>query len=433
VREATLKLVEPLTPEDCVLQTSPDVSPTKWHLAHTTWFFEAFALAGMDPQYKWYDERFHYLFNSYYNSLGDRIARPHRGQISRPSLAEVIEYRRRIDALMIERLSGSPESPEFARIVEIGLHHEQQHQELILTDIKHVLSVNPLAPAYRDNLRALWESQCHGIDTDVPPMGWMTHAAGVYEIGCDPGDGGIADGGVAGGGTAERGFAYDNESPKHKVYLRGFAVADRLVTCGEYLQFIEDGGYERSEMWLSDGWDAVRREGWTGPLYWRVLDGRRRVFTLGGMCDVDPGEPVSHVSYYEADAYARWAGSRLLTEFEWEIAVRCELEGGDSAVRGGHFVEHDRLRPAAGGVFGPSTQFFGDCWEWTSSAYAAYPGFSAPQGALGEYNAKFMCNQMTLRGGSCATPLTHIRPTYRNFFHADARWQITGIRLGRDA
>jgi ergothioneine biosynthesis protein EgtB len=392
VRAATVELAAPLAVEDQVVQTMPDVSPTKWHLAHTTWFFETFLLRPDIPSYRPLDERYATLFNSYYHGAGERHPRPQRGHLSRPTVAEVLAYRRHVDDAMEARVFGDPALREArAFLLELGLNHEEQHQELILTDLKHVLGENPLEPAYAgpDGARS------------PPPraLGWREDAGGVREIGH--------------GGA---GFAFDNEGPRHRVLVAPHALADRLVTAGEWLEFVADGGYRRPELWLSDGWDAREQHGWSGPLYLRPGG---RLFTLRGARPVDPAEPVCHVSYYEADAYARWAGARLPTEAELEHAAA-------AAPPGGNFLEGGRLHPAGG------ASLLGDAWQWTSSAYLAYPGFRPFAGAVGEYNGKFMSNRMVLRGGSCFTPRRHIRATYRNFFPPDARWQMTGVRLARD-
>ena len=380
----------------------PDVSPTKWHLAHTSWFFETFVLTPHKEGFSAYHPDFSFLFNSYYVLAGERFFRPKRGLLSRPTVEEVYRYRAYVDEHMNALLEGAEETlmEKIAPLVEIGMHHEQQHQELILTDLKHVFSVNPLFPVYADAPPR--------ATTDVGPMAWVPFEEGLYEIGHDG-----------------KGFAYDNEGPRHRHFLEAFALSDRLVTNREYLMFMEDGGYERPELWLSLGAAAVEANGWRAPLYWHERDGEWLQFTLSGLRPVDPDEPVCHVSYFEADAYARWAGARLPTEQEWEVAAR-------GLPRTGNFVErgHYHTMPAAEGK--GLRQMYGDVWEWTGSAYSPYPGYAPPPGALGEYNGKFMCNQYVLRGGSCATSQSHIRPTYRNFFPPEARWQFMGIRLARD-
>jgi ergothioneine biosynthesis protein EgtB len=410
VRAATVALAAPLSPEDQMVQAMPDASPTKWHLAHTTWFFETFVLARCEPAPAPFDPSYAYLFNSYYDAVGARHERAGRGWLSRPTLAEVHAYRRHVDERMAESWARFDDAT--VEIARLGAHHEQQHQELILTDVKHALSVNPLRPAYRPTAE---RPPAGDRPAAAPPMHWHERADGITRVG-HPGSG----------------FAFDNEGPRHRVFLEPFAVGSRLVTNAEYLAFMEDGGYTRPELWLSAGWDAVRRHGWAAPLYWeRDADaggGRAwRRFTLDGMRPVDGAAPVSNVSYFEADAYARWAGARLPTEFEWETVAA-------AASRAGNFVESGALDPVAAradAVADAPTQMFGDVWEWTQSAYAPYPGYTPPAGALGEYNGKFMSGQMVLRGGSCATPRTHIRATYRNFFPPDARWQFSGIRLAR--
>ncbi len=406
VREFTEGLCKPLRTEDYVIQSMPDVSPTKWHLAHTSWFFETFVLFKVNPYYKSPHPQYSYLFNSYYVQVGERQVRSERGLLSRPTVEEVYHYRHHVDRNMLEFLgeADKAEVEEIAPVIEIGLHHEQQHQELILTDIKHVFSVNPLRPVYvgRDNPRA----------SSMPRMNWVSFPGGVHSIGHEGG-----------------GFAFDNESPRHREFLEPFQLASRLVTNGEYLLFMEDDGYGRPELWLSDGWHTVETNGWYAPQYWEKRDGRWWNFTLSGMREVDPNEPVCHVSYYEADAYARWAGARLPSESEWEIAAsKISVEG--------NFVDDGRYHPVALSdkkSNGTLRQMFGDVWEWTRSPYVPYPGYRTLPGALGEYNGKFMSNQMVLRGGSCVTPKSHIRRTYRNFFPLSARWQFMGIRIAKDA
>jgi ergothioneine biosynthesis protein EgtB len=407
VRAFTERLCKPLAKEDYVIQSMPDVSPTKWHLAHTSWFFETFILSRLDKKYKSPHAQYNYLFNSYYVQVGKRHARPERGLLSRPTVEEIYEYRRHVDQHMLEFLEHANlgELEEISPVIEIGLHHEQQHQELILTDIKHVFSVNPLFPVYVDIK--------HGGSkpSALPEMRWISFPEGLYWIGHDG-----------------NGFAFDNESPRHKVYLHPFKLSSRLVTNREYLSFIEDGGYERPELWLSDGWYNVEANNWKAPLYWEKQNGSWWQFTLSGIREVDLYEPVTHVSYYEADAYARWKGARLPSESEWEIASSKLLVKGN-------FVDSCNFHPVAPTQErsdGELLQMFGDVWEWTHSPYIPYPGFKTLAGALGEYNGKFMCNQIVLRGGSCATPISHIRKTYRNFFPPNARWQFMGIRLAQD-
>ncbi|QDV38269.1 ergothioneine biosynthesis protein EgtB [Tautonia plasticadhaerens] len=402
VRRASTGLCSTLEPEDFVLQSMPDASPAKWHLAHTTWFFEEFILSAVDPGYRTFHPRFSFLFNSYYNAVGERIPRPRRGLLSRPTVREALAYRESIDERMVVLLrSADPSQVErFAPLVVLGLNHEQQHQELLLTDLKHALWHNPLRPAFRDRPA--------GPAVDAAPRRWISYPEGVRWIG-HGGDG----------------FAFDNEGPRHRQFVEAFRVASRPATSGEFLEFIADGGYDRPDHWLSDGWAAVQQHGWRAPLYWERGDDGWSTFTLAGMRPVDPAEPACHVSYYEADAFARWSGCRLLTEAEWETAA-------DVAVSG-NFADDERFHPAppAGGPENEPAQVFGDVWEWTASAYLPYPGFRPAKGAVGEYNGKFMCNQHVLRGGSCATPRSHIRPTYRNFFYPDARWQFSGVRLAQ--
>ncbi len=404
VRRTTEQLIAPLTADDCNIQTMPDVSPTKWHLAHTSWFFETFILQPHVPGYRMLDERYGYLFNSYYEAVGPRHARPQRGHLSRPTLDEVLAYRRHVDAAMQQALAGVVPA-QLQSLIELGLQHEQQHQELLLTDIKHVLGSNPLRPAY--HLQAPGEEP-----QSAPALSWQTHAAALVEI-----------------GHRQQGFAFDNEGPQHKVWLETFAIARRPVTQGEWLEFIQDGGYTTPSLWLSDGWAWVQNEAIDAPLYWHHDDRGWSRYSLWGMQPLNPAQPVSHVSFYEAAAYASWAQARLPREAEWEVAARTHELCGD-------FQESGRFEPLALSADHPgvtSDYFFGGVWEWTASSYAPYPGFVAPDGALGEYNAKFMASQMVLRGGSCVTPQAHIRPSYRNFFYPHQRWQFTGLRLARDA
>ncbi|MEP0546158.1 MAG: ergothioneine biosynthesis protein EgtB [Rhodothermales bacterium] len=415
VRSFTETLTEPLATEDYVVQSHADVSPTKWHLAHTTWFWETFVLAEHLDGYALYDARYPFLFNSYYVQAGERHCRAQRGYLSRPTVAEVFAFRAHVDEAMQRLLEGMPgdvKSP-LAEVVRVGLNHEQQHQELMVTDIKHVFSVNPLRPAYRSG-------DAYAAAPDPGPIRWVAFDEGLHEVGYLP--------------ERDGPFTFDNETPRHRVFVEQFALADRLVTCGEYLAFMEDGGYARAPLWLSEGFATVQEHGWSEPFYWEQRDGAWWHFTLSGMRPVDPNEPLAHISYFEADAYARWAGLRLPTEFEWEVA-------SEGVPMTGNFAEDGPLHPTppervAGGDGAPTPprlrQLFGDVWEWTRSQYSPYPGYQPLPGALGEYNGKFMSNQFVLRGGSCATSPTHIRPTYRNFFPADATWQFTGIRLARD-
>ena len=405
VRSMSEEISRPLSAEDCAIQSMPDVSPTRWHLAHTTWFFETFVLAGTLPDYRSPNDEFRYLFNSYYNTVGEPYPRSRRGLISRPNLEAVRQYRTHIDRQMDRLFQTVDLDPATRATIEIGLHHEEQHQELMLTDIKHVLSCNPTWPTYR--------ADGFGATTAVRSKE-SAFEGGVYEF-----------------GHAGAGFAYDNESPRHKAYVHPFLIAHQLVSCGEWLAFIEDGGYRRPELWLSLGWQTVQAEGWQAPLYWRQDSaGDWTQFTLGGPVAVQSEWPVCHVSFFEADAYARWKGARLPTEFEWELAAsQAEVQGnfaGTLSERGNTY------HPTCCGRRPEElSAMLGEVWEWTGSSYAPYPGYQTLAGALGEYNGKFMCNQYVLRGGSVATSAGHIRPTYRNFFPPDARWQFSGVRCHR--
>ncbi len=403
VRKRTEVLCEPLSCEDYVIQSMPEASPVKWHLAHTSWFYETFILAPHLRNYPLFHPQYAVLFNSYYEAVGPRWPRPQRGLLSRPTVEEVYRYRKYVDSHM-ERLFERTHAVDFAlvaRNLRLGLHHEQQHQELIVTDLQHAWASNPLHPIYLPDKP----------EEALPPaFAWVSFEGGVVPIGHDG-----------------EGFAFDNESPRHHVYLQGFRLANRLVTNEEYLRFLAEGGYDRPDLWLSDGWAARRREGWNAPLYWQPHEGEWFTTTLGGFRPLDRRAPVCHVSYYEADAYARWAGARLPTEAEWEVAANQPLRG--------HFQESGRLRPSATPApddCGPLYQMYGDVWQWTSSPYVGYPGYRSASGALGEYNGKFMCNQLVLRGASCATPRSHARRTYRNFFPPEARWQFSGIRLAQE-
>ncbi len=409
VRDDSARLCAPLAIEDYGLQTMPDVSPAKWHLAHTSWFFEAFVLQRFAAGYQVFHPAFDHLFNSYYLTHGEPFARPQRGFLSRPTVAEVYRYREAVDAAVAELIDRVDERrwPAVAALLVLGLNHEQQHQELLLTDLKHAFSLNPLRPAYRDDL----PEAPHAVPGDA---GWTAFPAGLYEI-----------------GSAKDGFAYDNERPRHRVWLEGFALADRPVTNAEFLAFVEDGGYRDPRWWLSEGWATVRTEGWQAPLYWERRDDGWWQFTLGGMRPLDLGAPVCHVSHFEADAFASWADRRLPTEAEWEVAA-AGLAGGDSAPVSGNLRDAGYLQPVAAAPGAGLRQLFGDVWEWTASPYTAYPGFRVPDGPVGEYNGKFMSGQMVLRGGSCVTPADHIRPGYRNFFYPRDRWQYSGIRLAED-
>jgi ergothioneine biosynthesis protein EgtB len=418
IRNFTDALCINLEPEDCVVQSMPDVSPTKWHLAHTTWFFETFVLKKFLPRYRAEIPEYAYLFNSYYNAAGDMHRRDLRGLISRPTVSEAKRYRASIDSHIDDLLSNADEDllNEIEPILILGIHHEQQHQELLITDIKHVFAQNPLHPVFRAAKNRGLSSGT--LSSQSSSLQFIDFDEAVVAIGHDG-----------------RGFAYDNEGPRHRALVPAFSLASRPVTNGEYIAFIEDNGYQRAEFWLSLGWITVNEQRWNAPLYWTKRDGAWWNFTLSGLRPIDQSEPVTHLSYFEADAYANWAGARLPTEFEWErAALDCPIEG--------NFVETELFHPAA--VSEAKTdvstdhrdrflqQMFGDVWEWTRSAYSPYPAYRAIPGALGEYNGKFMCNQYVLRGGSCATSRTHIRRTYRNFFQPEKRWQFTGIRLARD-
>ncbi len=404
VRHRTAWLCEPLAIDDYQMQSMPDASPVKWHLAHTSWFFETFVLGPFLEGYRPFHPQFNFLFNSYYHAVGPRWERPRRGLLSRPTVDEVYRYRSYVDDHVAELLQPRDSAllRRAAAAVVLGLHHEQQHQELIVTDLKHAFALNPLDPCYRP---------ARPTEGSPPPESWRDFPEEIAWI-----------------GHGADGFAFDNETPRHRVFLEGFRLAGRLVTNGEFRAFLDDGGYQRPDLWLSDGWATCRAEGWRAPLYWSNQDGDWQIRTLAGWRPLDPQEPVCHVSYYEADAFARWAGARLPTEAEWERAAM-------TVPLAGHFLEAGRFHPAVAAAaddHGPLFQLFGDVWQWTSSPYQGYPGYTPPVGALGEYNGKFMCNQMVLRGASCATPRSHARRTYRNFFPPDARWQFTGIRLAKD-
>jgi ergothioneine biosynthesis protein EgtB len=399
VRSQSELLCEPLTPEDMMVQSCPEASPAKWHLAHTTWFFETFILREFSPCHQPFHPDFLWLFNSYYNAVSDQPEKKLRAVFSRPSLVEISAYRRHVDAAMGKLLKDDP-SQELEQRVVLGINHEQQHQELLLTDIKHAFWTNPLHPAYLD-------LPFEKSSATAAPLRWCEHPGGLVEIG-HQGDG----------------FCFDNELPRHRVYLKPFALASRLVTCGEYCAFMEDGGYQRPELWLSEGWQTAQSQGWHAPLYWHKGGSEWNIFTLRGNVPLAEVEhtPVCHVSYFEADAYARWAGKRLPSEAEWEIAA------SEQNVQG-NLLERGILHPIAVTETTGIQQMFGDTWQWTASAYLGYPGFHALPGALGEYNGKFMSNQMVLRGGSCVTPQNHVRASYRNFFSPMTRWQFSGIRL----
>ena len=396
VRSLSLDLCSTLSPEDTVIQTMPDVSPTKWHLAHVTWFFERFVLRQQVKNYQTFNDAFDYLFNSYYYTAGRMHARPRRGLLSRPTLGEVIAYREHVDKAMTELIDAKDGNEQLGFLVTLGLNHEQQHQELLLTDIKHVMSCNPLKPAVNETLPV-------PPSAAVGPVGWIDGESGIHRI-----------------GASNTGFCFDNETPRHDALLHPHVIADRLVTNGEFREFIDDGAYDSAALWLSDGWATINDRGWRRPLYWS--EDLQSEFTLAGERDIDPAAPVCHVSFYEADAYARWSAARLPTEFEWERAAAAHDVDGN-------LLDAGYWHPAPG----VGAQFFGDTWEWTSSAYAPYPGFRPLDGSLGEYNGKFMCNQVTVRGGSCVTSRDHVRASYRSFFYPDARWQFLGFRLAKDA
>jgi ergothioneine biosynthesis protein EgtB len=402
VRDFSKLLVRDLEPEDCVVQSIPDVSPTKWHLAHTTWFFETFVLKKFLAGYIAAIPEYAFLFNSYYNAAGAMHRRDLRGLISRPTVTESFRYRENIDREMEDFVASAADEllDEIEPIIELGVHHEQQHQELLVTDIKHVFAQNPLHPVFRKRAERKSESP--------PPICFIDFDETIATI-----------------GHRGRGFSYDNEGPQHRALVPKFSLGSRLISCGEYQHFIDAGGYERPELWLSLGWTTVNEQRWKAPLYWEKRDGAWWHFTLSGFRPVDQNEPVTHVSYFEADAFANFSGARLPTEFEWELAAQ------DQTIEG-NFVEAERFHPAPAPAGAGLTQTFGDVWEWTRSSYSPYPAYRAVPGALGEYNGKFMCNQYVLRGGSCATSQSHIRPTYRNFFQPEKRWQFTGIRLARD-
>jgi ergothioneine biosynthesis protein EgtB len=406
VRRQSVELCEPLLVEDYVVQTMPDVSPPKWHLAHVSWFYETFILAHYLKDYRPFNPQFNDLFNSYYQGIGKPFPRAQRGLLSRPSVAEVYSYRAHIDAQMSElitHLDCHRDHLKIRELILLGLNHEQQHQELLMTDIKHILGNNPLLPAYVNNKAPPAQNSTVALD-------WVKLPGGKVAIG--------HEGQV---------FCFDNELPRHNVLLNDYFLANRLVTNAEYLQFMDDGGYDKPLLWLSDGWSAVQQESWRAPLYWRQIDKTWHCFTLEGLKPVESNEPVCHVSYFEADAYAAWAGKRLPTEAEWEYAAAKE------DLTPGNFLESGRFHPLSPSPGKRFMQLGGDVWEWTQSPYTAYPGYRQPEGAIGEYNGKFMCNQMVLRGGSCITPVHHIRKTYRNFFYPHSRWQFMGLRLADDA
>jgi ergothioneine biosynthesis protein EgtB len=444
VRAATMAFCSPLTPEDMMVQSCPEASPVKWHLAHTSWFFETFVLSEFVANYQPFDPNFHWLFNSYYRSLGEMPEKKLRASFSRPPLDQILAYRRHVDAAIERLLSCMPEDESQRRII-LGLEHEQQHLELAATDIKHAFFTNPLHPVYSP-------APPTQPETIAPPLNWINYVPGTAQ---HPGIVGI---GTTPDPNDLHAFAFDNETPRHPIYLPPFQLASRAVTCAEYLAFIEDDGYARPELWLSEGWDTLQAESWQAPLYWTrdsATPSGWSIFTLHGFRPL--GElsetPVCHVSFFEADAYARWSGHRLPTEFEWEFvaaqtphpglaAVFSPLKNapqdgsfspGDPAATG-NFLESNHLHPQIGSATASTPQqLFGDVWEWTQSPYTGYPGYKPLPGALGEYNGKFMSSQIVLRGGSCVTPESHIRATYRNFFSPSTRWQFSGLRLARDS
>ncbi len=440
VRQATAALCRPLSPEDMMVQSCPEASPVKWHLAHTSWFFETFVLSEFLAGYTPFHPDFRWLFNSYYNTLGDMPEKKLRSSFSRPPLDLVLAYRAHVDAA-IEHLLQHPAEDDAARRIALGIEHEQQHQELIATDVKHALFTNPLHPAYVERNR-----QTSDATTIAPPVDWISFSPGLTEIGITP-DPASVDA-----------FAFDNETPRHPVYIAPFRLATRLITCAEYLAFIDQNGYNRPELWLSEGWTTMRAEGWQAPLYWHRDNETRSdwcIYTLGGFVPLEDlsETPVCHLSFFEADAYARWAGHRLPTEFEWEYAaaqlgtLRRDSSSQPSlltypepsrkpaaaAATQANLLETGKLHPAIASAMPGLQQIYGDCWEWTASPYTGYPGYAPLPGALGEYNGKFMSSQMVLRGGSCVTPAPHIRLTYRNFFSPATRWQFSGLRLAQDA
>ena len=410
IRGASLALAAPLSPEDCQVQSMADASPTKWHLAHITWFFETFVLERFVAGFRPFDPAFRVLFNSYYQGVGEQFPRARRGLVTRPTLAQVRQYRAHVDDAVLALLASHAGHDDFAEIealVGLGLQHEQQHQELLLTDIKHALSCNPAASAYARR----WPMARVGPQ----PLCWFGHAGGLVEMGHLP--------------ATDGDFCFDNETPRHRAWAEPFEIASRPATYGDYLAFIDDGGYARPELWLSMGWDWVQAGARTAPLYWKREGDRWLSHTLQGTVEIDTRTPVCHLSFFEADAFARWSGSRLPTELEWELAAR-----NLRAAPVGNFAERGAFHPMpqATPVIDEPVQMFGDVWEWTASAYLPYPGYRPLPGAVGEYNGKFMCNQFVLRGGSCATPAGHVRASYRNFFPPEAQWQFSGVRLARD-
>jgi ergothioneine biosynthesis protein EgtB len=415
VRTHTLSLAAPLSDEDCCVQSMPDASPIKWHMAHTTWFFETFILERFERSFRPFHPAFRVLFNSYYNGIGEKYPRSQRGMLTRPALAEIVAYRRNVDeriALLLPHVFRTGAADEIAMLAELGLQHEKQHQELMLTDVKHMLSMNPLNPAYSETLHSATDGTTSETTTDTAPMTWQDFDAALVEIGHDG-----------------QGFCFDNELPRHRQFVERFAIASRLVTNGEFLRFVEAGGYDDPALWLSEGWDWLRANQLKHPIYWQRHASGWHEFTLHGLRQLDLHRPAVHISYFEADAYARWAGARLPTEAEWERAA--------AATGAGNIEASGRLYPRPADASRRESQrtemlqLFGVAWQWTSSSYAPYPGYVSAEGAIGEYNGKFMCNQYVLRGSSCATPARHARISYRNFFPASARWQFTGIRLAK--
>jgi len=408
VREKSVELCQPLVTEDYVIQSIEDVSPPKWHLGHITWFFEQVILEKFVKDYEPFNRDYYFVFNSYYESFGQRVVRSQRGTVSRPTVEEVYDYRRHIDTEMQKLFESVDEKDvsELWTLVELGLNHEQQHQELLITDFKHNFAANPLKPVYNKFKPLITENQ-------ILKAEFFDMEGGLHEI-----------------GAGKDKFCYDNEQPRHKVYVNDFKLMNRLITCGEFLDFVNDGGYKKAQLWLSDGWDIINTQHWQHPFYWVQMDGEWHIWTLSGLRPLNPHEPVCHLSYYEADAYANWAGGRLPTEAEWEMAAQ-KFVKDESA---GNFMDSKIFHPIPAKPDKESKllQMMGDVWEWTGSAYLPYPGYSRYAGPLGEYNGKFMINQMVLRGGSCATPRGHIRMTYRNFFQCDKRWQFTGMRLAKD-
>lgn len=413
IRRRSEEICDPLALEDYGVQPMPDASPPKWHLAHTTWFFETFILKAFDSNYIPFHPKFAYLFNSYYEHVGNRHPRPERGHLSRPTVSQVMEYRQYVDK-GIRKIVGNEAATEIVNRIVLGNHHEQQHQELLFTDLKFNLGKNPLFPAYRElNEKSVTSNRISEID----PLRFVNFEGGKISIGTSEPDA----------------FCFDNETPRHHVWLEPFAFANRLVTNGEYLEFLEDGGYENPTLWLSDGWQERQTRGWQAPEYWLQDDTEGWCeYSLSGLSPLDPLTPVTHVSFYEADAFARWSQRRLPTEFEWETVARAETSQSADDYQGFNLADKGIYHPQPCDSNREVRQLLGDCWEWTSSAYSPYPGYRPLNGALGEYNGKFMANQFVLRGGSCVTPTDHVRVTYRNFFYPKDRWQFSGIRLAND-